>query len=66
MFLKFRKDTRGNYALVTALVMAPLMGALAIAVDYTEMSRQRLDTRNALDAANIATARQIQAGALIF
>ncbi len=63
MFLKFRKDTRGNYALVTALVMAPLMGALAIAVDYTEMSRQRLDTRNALDAANIATARQLQSGA---
>ncbi|KQZ16655.1 hypothetical protein ASD50_08695 [Mesorhizobium sp. Root552] len=63
MFMKFRKDTRGNYALVTALAMAPLMGALAIAVDYTEMSRQRLDTRNALDAANIATARQLQSGA---
>lgn len=63
MFHRFWKDTQGNYALITALVMAPLMGSLAIAVDYTELSRQRLDTRNALDAANIATARQIQAGA---
>lgn len=63
MFRKFLKDTHGNYALITALVMAPLMGALAMAVDYTELSRQRLDTRNALDAANIATARQLQSGA---
>ena len=51
MFRKFLKDTHGNYALITALVMAPLMGALAMAVDYTELSRQRLDTRNALGIA---------------
>ncbi len=63
MFHRFLEDKRGNYAMITAFAMAPLMGALAIAVDYTEMSRQRLDTRNALDAANIATARQLQAGA---
>lgn len=60
MLRKFLADTRGNYAMITGLLMAPLFGAVALAVDYSEMSRQRLDTRNALDAANIATAREIQ------
>ena len=38
---KFLKDKRGNYALMTAITMIPLMGAVAIAVDYTELVRQR-------------------------
>lgn len=63
MLRKFLSDRRGNYAMMTGLLMAPLFGAVALAVDYSEMSRQRLDTRNALDAANIATARELQAGA---
>ncbi|MGS1093210.1 pilus assembly protein TadG-related protein [Aquamicrobium terrae] len=63
MLRKFLADKRGNYAMITGLLMAPLFGAVALAVDYSEMSRQRLDTRNALDAANIATARELQAGA---
>src|SRR5690606_27258863 len=62
MLRKFLADKRGNYAMITGLLMAPLFGAVALAVDYSEMSRQRLDTRNALDAANIATARELQAG----
>ncbi|MET3792557.1 TadE/TadG family type IV pilus assembly protein [Aquamicrobium terrae] len=62
MLRKFLADKRGNYAMITGLLMAPLFGAVALAVDYSEMSRQRLDTRNALDAANIATARELQSG----
>lgn len=62
MLRKFLADKRGNYAMMTGLIMAPLMGAVALAVDYSEMSRQRLDTQNALDAANIATARELQSG----
>ncbi len=49
--------------MLTALVMIPLMGGLAIAVDYAEMSSQRQATLNALDAAGIATARRIAEGA---
>src|SRR5690606_14561883 len=41
----------------------PIMGGLAVAVDYAEMSRQRQMTLNALDAAGIATARRIVEGA---
>ncbi|WP_258052441.1 pilus assembly protein [Mesorhizobium sp. INR15] len=63
MIRQFGSDRRGNYALMTVLAMVPLMGALAIGVDYTELTRQRQDTLNALDAAGIATAQQIVTGA---
>lgn len=63
ILLRFLKDVGGNYALMTALLMVPLLGALALGVDYTEMSRQRQVTLHALDAAGIATARRILEGA---
>lgn len=63
MFRRFLKDVRGNYMLLTAISMVPIMAALAIAIDYTELSRQRAATMNALDAAGIATARRIAEGA---
>src|SRR5690606_26324645 len=63
MFRRFLKDIRGNYVLLTAISMVPIMGALALAIDYTELSRQRAATMNALDAAGIATARYIASGA---
>ncbi|TJV17194.1 TadE/TadG family type IV pilus assembly protein [Mesorhizobium sp.] len=63
MIRKFANDRRGNYALMTVLAMVPLMGALAIGIDYTEMTRERQNALNALDAAGIATAQQIVAGA---
>ncbi|QPC93753.1 pilus assembly protein [Mesorhizobium sp. INR15] len=63
MIRRFGSDRRGNYALMTVLAMVPLTGALAIGIDYTELTRQRQDTLNALDAAGIATAQQIVTGA---
>ncbi|CDX39628.1 conserved exported hypothetical protein [Mesorhizobium sp. SOD10] len=63
MIRDFFRDRRGNYALMTAITMIPLMGGVALAVDYTELVRERQETLNALDAAGIATAQQIVAGA---
>ncbi|UDL91329.1 pilus assembly protein [Mesorhizobium sp. PAMC28654] len=63
MIGKFCRDRRGNYALVTAISLVPIMGAVALAVDYAELVRQRQVTLNALDAAAIASARQIASGA---
>ncbi|WP_181174524.1 TadE/TadG family type IV pilus assembly protein [Mesorhizobium sp. B2-3-10] len=60
---QFRRDRRGNYALMTAVAMVPLMGGLAIAVDFTEMNREKQMVMNALDAANFATARRLTEGA---
>ncbi|NUS21832.1 MAG: pilus assembly protein, partial [Mesorhizobium sp.] len=54
MIRDFFRDRRGNYALMTAITMIPLMGGVALAVDYTELVRERQETLNALDAAGIA------------
>ncbi len=58
----FLSDRRGNYALMTVVAMLPLMGGLALAIDFAEMNRQQQAVANALDAAGIATARQIVSG----
>lgn len=63
MFRRFLRDTRGNYMLMTAIAIVPIMGALALGVDYTEMNRQQQAMQNALDAANLAAGRHLQAGA---
>ena len=63
MIRRFFSDERGNYALLTVVAIVPIMGALALGVDYAEMSKQRQETLNALDAAGIATARVIVEGA---
>lgn len=63
MLRKFLDDVRGDYMIATAIAMIPILGGLAIAVDYAEMSRQRTAMLNALDAAAIATARQVVSGA---
>jgi len=63
MLRSFWKDRRGNFAMMTVIAMIPIMGSVALAVDYTEMVREKQDTLNALDAAGIATARYISSGA---
>ncbi|MDQ2632738.1 MAG: pilus assembly protein [Pseudomonadota bacterium] len=63
MILEFLRDRGGNYAMLTAFAMLPIMGSVAIAIDFSEMNRQKQATVNALDAAGLATARQIVSGA---
>ena len=62
-FLDFLRDRRGNYAIAVVLGIVPLMGGLALAVDFAELNRERQAVHNALDAAGIATARHIVSGA---
>lgn len=62
MFRRFLEDRRGNFAVATAVAIVPILGALALAIDYSEMSRQRALALNALDAAGIAAARFYVAG----
>ncbi|MCV0395355.1 MAG: hypothetical protein K5872_07985 [Rhizobiaceae bacterium] len=47
---------------MTVLAMVPIMGGLAVGIDFTEMSRQRQATQNALDAAGIATGQRFRQG----
>jgi Flp pilus assembly protein TadG len=62
MIRRFLGDRRGNFAMLTAIAMVPIMGALTLAIDYGEMSRQRQLMLNSLDAAGIATARELLSG----
>ncbi len=63
MFRRFWNDTRGNFIVVTCIAMVPIMGALAIAIDYGELTREKQAVLTALDAAGIATARRFVEGA---
>ncbi len=49
--------------MMMGVAMLPIMGSMALAVDFSEMNRQKQATINALDAAGIATARQVASGA---
>lgn len=56
-------DRGGNYSIGFALAMLPILGGVSLAVDYSDMLRQKQAMLNALDAAGIATARRIVEGA---
>lgn len=62
MLRKFVENTRGNIIVAGAVAMIPAMGAVALAVDFSEMNRHRAATLHALDVSGIATARQILKG----
>jgi Flp pilus assembly protein TadG len=49
--------------MITVAAMLPIMGGVALAVDYAEMTRERQLVEHALDAAAIATARHVVDGA---
>ena len=63
MIRRFLRDVAGSYAIAVTIGLVPIMGGVALAIDYAELTRQKQATVNALDAAGIATARQVVAGA---
>ena len=63
MLRRYWADTSGNYAMITGLLMAPLFASLAVAVDYSELVRQRSVMLSALDATGLATAKRYEEGA---
>lgn len=63
MFRKFLKDESGNYALMTAVAIVPILAGLGLAVDYSALLRQRAEVQNAVDASCVATGRRVVDGA---
>jgi Flp pilus assembly protein TadG len=64
MIRKFASDKRGNFSMMMVVATIPILGGIALAVDYAELSRQRQLTLNALDAASVATGAHIVSGAV--
>src|ERR1700744_1349691 len=52
---RFRKDQRGNIAVIFGLAVIPLISAVGCAVDYSEASRMKAKLQSAADAAAVAS-----------
>ncbi|MEM6653696.1 MAG: TadE/TadG family type IV pilus assembly protein [Pseudomonadota bacterium] len=59
----FKKNTRGNVAVITAVAMVPLCGVAGLSLDFHLTSNQILETQAVLDGAVLAAARVKQSGA---
>lgn len=57
---QFLRDRRGNYAMMMSVLSLPLLAAVGLAVDYTNMSSSRSELQNASDAAVLFASRQFQ------
>jgi len=56
-FQRFLRNTSGNIALTTALMIVPLALAGGVALDYSRLSQKSTDLQTAVDAAAIVGAR---------
>lgn len=55
IFDRIRKDKAGNFALITALIAAPLMGMVGLAVDFADALMARSTYAAAADAAIVGS-----------
>lgn len=44
------RDRGGNFAMMTAVTAVPLVGAAALGIDYTMMTKKRAELQQSLDA----------------
>jgi Flp pilus assembly protein TadG len=51
----FRRDQRGNIAVIFAIACIPVLSAIGCGVDYSEASRMRAKLQSAADAAAVAS-----------
>lgn len=59
---RFFRDEGGNYAMMMGIVAFPLVGATALAVDYSYIERERTTVQAALDAAALAASKEFASG----
>jgi Flp pilus assembly protein TadG len=59
---RFRRDSRGNIAVIFALAILPIMAAIGCAVDYSLATRMKAKLQSAADAASVASISQNSIG----
>jgi Flp pilus assembly protein TadG len=59
---RFRRDQRGNLAVIFAVATVPLISAIGVAIDYSEATRIKAKLQSAADAAAVAAISQQSAG----
>jgi Flp pilus assembly protein TadG len=55
---RFRRDQRGNIAVIFAIACVPLISAVGCAIDYSEATRVKAKLQSAADAAAVASISQ--------
>ena len=53
----FLGDRRGNFAMMTVIASIPMLGGVALSVEYANISRAQSNLQNAVDAAVLSAAR---------
>ena len=61
---RFLRDGSGNFGVTMGLMAFPLVGAMALAVDYSNLMRDKTTAQASLDAAALAAAKEYSAGTL--
>ncbi|MEZ5791111.1 MAG: TadE/TadG family type IV pilus assembly protein [Nitratireductor sp.] len=56
------RNESGNFAIIFAICAFPAIGAASLALDYSNMSKERNMVQHSLDAAALATAKQMASG----
>jgi Flp pilus assembly protein TadG len=59
---RFRRDQRGNIAVIFAIACVPLISAIGCAIDYSEAMRIKAKMQSAADAAAVASISQNSTG----
>ena len=59
---RFRRDQRGNIAVIFGIACLPVLSAIGCGVDYSEASRMRAKLQSAADAAAVASISQQSQG----
>ncbi len=62
MIRDFLQDRRGNFGMMTALLMAPLIGVAGVAIDISDALMARNALQGAADAAALSAVAQTSAG----
>jgi Flp pilus assembly protein TadG len=52
---RFRRDSRGNIAVIFALAILPILAAIGCAIDYSLATRMKAKLQSAADAASVAS-----------
>jgi Flp pilus assembly protein TadG len=59
---RFRRDSRGNIAVIFALAALPVLSAIGCAIDYSEATRIKAKMQSAADAAAVASISKNSSG----
>ncbi|PHP64685.1 hypothetical protein CSC94_22930 [Zhengella mangrovi] len=58
MLRRFARDRSGNFAIISAIAAAPLIFAVGLGLEYSDISAEKAKLQSALDSASLAVARE--------